>query len=1235
MAPANRDSSELTILKAKELRPLQAETASSTDSPRTQNLKFLRTKRVEYFIGTHETTDTTKTQETILLSNYENPLNGINPLNSPQDLCREAYGGTLGLVGERGKNDPDRQLLSDPCVPEHQKLRHVLTWAQNFTRVQGSRTKTEDEQGTISTQQIDKGFEEEQEQNFSRTYTVRDTGESGGVLSTMTEECQDDPANLSISKRNNSSYSIPPSRPLTQHHVAALCQNRDARAPCHSAILACKQHRNPIGEDTFFHSEDQVCFPFYNKDKSRQVCFSLHEPVDISACASRGGAEYHVPRIPKYQTVAQTCDLSNNLSKSTLSEGRIFGASGMLESMVRCEEQEDEEEEMAEKNNVVTSYHSCRPTQPGVERQNSDSKLKGFLGEKGAEVPAWESSSLLYKGNCCRQNQPWMTPCHVLLESPEIRPGSGKKDREECRIRDSLDTFPSASESSRCRVKDGPDCVGTCWSDGNAASKYLHEALRPQKARLGLFEGESHHISNISGMTCFDRSGQNTHPRLHVPHSLSIYEEYLLYKACIVDYKRQQALQHPQVFCGRAGADAVQLLPEQFKDTTGCLQQHEENRDIADRVQDEGHKAEVDNVLQDEGDTVKSDGRLKAGGTHQLAGLPCVANRDGTGIFNHGLVGSVENQYQNAESVAGLLNPTSIREPLTCKQTGGETTVIPMSILCDPAEGLAGKACGEQGDKGTTANCSTSGRNKLQGVSPGLQSRRYGERRHWGRSSLSWSSFSHGQLLPRSQARNRPSSLAGSKSSSAGTLRPGPQHEDRLLTAGRVASSLSCSPQQSHTKAEVLPPQANNLSEAGKCTNITGASVSVPWLSLPDELWMCILSLVRHSDLVRLATACHRLRHLAHEKKLWEEVRFEDQPCLTDQFLSSVGRHGPRRLTLNRCRRLQVTSRGLDDLFAQCKNTLQELKMISCSGPGFHGDDVLLSCSRHCSHLTAVDMSWTGVTDAGITALVTACASLEKVAVNGCRMTDEAIKLLIGRRGKSLRRLELFGCPSLSTDCLNTVAQNCPNLKGLNIGKIPKISNSCLTNMMSDLKYLGSLDLTGLHSVHDQTVHHIVCQCLELRSLTLSSCPHVTDASMTEISTYSCSIRHLDVSGCKTITDRGIQAIAMSSLQLQDLDLSLTSTGSRGVHLLANYCYRYLRTVKLSFCCVSQDAVRKLCRHCKRLRLLHLFGCHNVRNIKELKEINRNTEVQCDRSDHPDNRRRTGSSCGCSSTPAM
>ncbi|XP_018614507.1 F-box/LRR-repeat protein 2-like [Scleropages formosus] len=190
-----------------------------------------------------------------------------------------------------------------------------------------------------------------------------------------------------------------------------------------------------------------------------------------------------------------------------------------------------------------------------------------------------------------------------------------------------------------------------------------------------------------------------------------------------------------------------------------------------------------------------------------------------------------------------------------------------------------------------------------------------------------------------------------------------------------------------------------------------------------------------------------------------------------------------------------------------------------------------------------------------------------------------------------------------------------PNMEVLNIGKIPKLSNQCLIQMMSSFKRLTSLNLAGLFAVRDQTVHHIVKQCPKLLSLTLSFCPHITDVSLIEISTYSPSIRNLDVSGCRAITDRGVQAIAMSCICLQELDLSLTSTGNRGVYLLANYCYRNLHTVKLSFCWVSPDAVRKLCKHCKGLKLLHLYGCCDVYKIKELQEINKNVKVKCDCSD--------------------
>ncbi|KAJ8413927.1 hypothetical protein AAFF_G00065250 [Aldrovandia affinis] len=307
-----------------------------------------------------------------------------------------------------------------------------------------------------------------------------------------------------------------------------------------------------------------------------------------------------------------------------------------------------------------------------------------------------------------------------------------------------------------------------------------------------------------------------------------------------------------------------------------------------------------------------------------------------------------------------------------------------------------------------------------------------------------------------------------------------------------------------------------------------------------------------------------------------------------------------------------VTPQGLEELFAQSNGSLRELRIMSCSGSGLHGDRLLLPCSRHCPHLTDVDVSWTGATDTGITALASATASLESVLVNGCCITDRAFKVLIRRHGGSLCRLEVFGCRSLSAACLSVMATSCPNLKVLNMGKLPKVTEACLTHITAHLKRLTSLNLTGLHVVRDRIVHLIVRRCPELRCLTLRCCPHITDRSLTEISTYSATIRYLDVSGCSAVTDLGIQAIAMACHHLQYLDLSSTKTSNKGVCLLASYCSRHLHTVKLSFCYICQDSLLKLCRYCKGLRLLHLYGACDFHNARELRLVNPGLEAKCD-----------------------
>nr|XP_046204000.1 uncharacterized protein LOC124034624 [Oncorhynchus gorbuscha] len=479
---------------------------------------------------------------------------------------------------------------------------------------------------------------------------------------------------------------------------------------------------------------------------------------------------------------------------------------------------------------------------------------------------------------------------------------------------------------------------------------------------------------------------------------------------------------------------------------------------------------------------------------------------------------------------------------------------------------------------------------KSSGGQPGVRSQaRVRDRgrswRFWERSSLSWSSFTHGEVLPRSQLPNRPHS-AGVVSCSG--LRPPTTLQ---LPLGSAVN----------TNATNIPvTRALKLAPVGGC---------VQWLSLPDEVWVSILSLLPHRDLSTVAQVCLHLLRLANDHTLWQVVSVENSSSLTDQWLSSVGVRNPRSLTIYRCSGLSITPSGLEEFFKLSQASLEVLSVTSCSGPGLHGDLVLTLSGQHCDHMTCVDVSWSGATDTGIKALTDTCTGLKTVVLNGCQVTDEALNALVIRCRDSLRRLEVFGCLSISPSCLITVSELCPRLETLNIGQIPKVTHPYLTLVTSRLKRLHSLNLTGLHAVSDQTVHQVLLQCPELQRLTLSSCPGVTDMSLHKISTHAPHIRLLDLSGCGKVSDAGVKAVAVACRCLQYLDLSSTATGNRGVSLLAKYCSTHLHTVKLSFCQISPEAIHNLSRQCKRLKLLHLYGCAYIPTEKEIRDINPNVAL--------------------------
>ncbi|XP_062310216.1 uncharacterized protein LOC134014988 isoform X2 [Osmerus eperlanus] len=461
--------------------------------------------------------------------------------------------------------------------------------------------------------------------------------------------------------------------------------------------------------------------------------------------------------------------------------------------------------------------------------------------------------------------------------------------------------------------------------------------------------------------------------------------------------------------------------------------------------------------------------------------------------------------------------------------------------------------------------------------------------RFWEKSSLSWSSFTHGETLPRSYLSTRPLSTGARETRQATPTPqpfPGPRTPPHAPTGTQKISKIKDAPMSA---AKTTPP---------------GGSECALWLCLPDEVWLSILVLLTHCDLSRLAQVCRHLLRLAHDHTLWQHIRVENCSTLTDQWLSCVGGRRPRSLALHRCSGLSVTSSGLELFLSQSKDSLKELRVTGCIGPGFHGDLVLCVIGQCCDHVTSVDVSWSGATEKGVKALAETSSGLRSIVLNGCQVTDDALTALVTRHGQSLSRLEVFGCLAVSACCLVTVAKECPGLQHLNLGQVPKVNHSCLTLMTSRLPHLRTLNLTGLHTVSDVTVDLALQQLPDLCSLTLSSCPGVTDLSLHRISTHTPHIRSLDVSGCREVGDGGVKAVALGCKRLQHLDLSSTAVGSRGVNLLASYCSVHLLTIKLSFCLVSMESILKLCRRCKRLRLLYLYGCVHVPTKRQINNIN-------------------------------
>ncbi|CAJ1068949.1 uncharacterized protein LOC125889661 [Xyrichtys novacula] len=179
-------------------------------------------------------------------------------------------------------------------------------------------------------------------------------------------------------------------------------------------------------------------------------------------------------------------------------------------------------------------------------------------------------------------------------------------------------------------------------------------------------------------------------------------------------------------------------------------------------------------------------------------------------------------------------------------------------------------------------------------------------------------SNSYMHLLNKNEILQRPLSSQVNRNADAHTL------------ADQMKASSDC--KATHTTLYDNPTWKSAAVGAWRCEKANckyrpaGVAVNAHWLSLPDEVWLSVLSLLPLRDLSRVMQVCRRLHTLATDHTLWRDVKVENS-TLTEQWFLLMCTRRPRSLSLYSCSGPSLSFRGLGRFFTQCRNSL-EVKLL-------------------------------------------------------------------------------------------------------------------------------------------------------------------------------------------------------------------------------------------------------------------------------------------------------------------
>ncbi|XP_071084243.1 F-box/LRR-repeat protein 5-like isoform X1 [Haliotis cracherodii] len=401
--------------------------------------------------------------------------------------------------------------------------------------------------------------------------------------------------------------------------------------------------------------------------------------------------------------------------------------------------------------------------------------------------------------------------------------------------------------------------------------------------------------------------------------------------------------------------------------------------------------------------------------------------------------------------------------------------------------------------------------------------------------------------------------------------------------------------------------------------------------SLPDEILLCVLSLLSPQDLARCAQVCQHWNKMALDSSLWSHFYpvqwaqgvWSCLPSTVGEDREGSVAHTPHSFIIDEDADVDESEsvEDEDNENKHYKQAYKEWKMLTGMTSGLlqHVGDSITHCSLAHSK---------GLTNRLLQQLLMRCGKLQYLDLSYTPISDAAFKGLSEGCCPQLRHLDLTGCVNITDISLQRLSQamTCPACDTLDIqhisntqvptGTLPYsemrkwlICDAMLDDFFEQTQKCSSDLCCGMEKpktfepslssvrVSQATLTH--CSSTDIRQLVHQVRQHFVcnksqNSSVCDICENSSGLQYLSLSGCYQITDAGLRALSEEKCvrALAFLDLSgCMDIRARGLSDIVGAC-QHLDHAQLFYCDnIADDPFAKSASGCQNLGCSSRYCC--------------------------------------------